>query len=114
MKRLAITMPIVLAGLLIPTLVSAQDQAQLDHGKQVFTDQKCNLCHAIDGTGNAKGPLDNVGANLTADDIRMWIVEAVAMTKKSGAERKPAMKNFTDIPEADLDALVAYLAGLKE
>jgi len=104
---------VVLLATLAPLPALAQDQAQIDHGKQVYAAQRCSLCHAIGGTGNAKGPLDNVGSKLGEDDLRLWIVDAVAMAKKAGAERKPAMKNFTNIPDEDLAALVAYLASLK-
>lgn len=113
MRRIAIPLVTLFGILLLPTLASAQDQAQLDHGQKVFMDQKCTLCHAIGDTGNAKGPLDGVGSKLTADEIRMWIVDAVEMAKKTGADRKPPMKNFTAIPDNDLEALVAYLASLK-
>ena len=45
-------------------------------GEQVYAAQKCATCHALDGKGQAKGPLDGVGTKLTADEIREWIVES--------------------------------------
>ena len=52
-------------------LVSASAAAQnLDKGAAVFVAQKCSLCHALDGKGNAKGALDTVGSKLKADEIR--------------------------------------------
>jgi mono/diheme cytochrome c family protein len=82
-------------------------------GEKVFADQKCALCHAIGGKGNAKGPLDEVGSKLSADDIRAWINDSKSMTTKTGATRKPDMKAYT-IPKNDVDALVAYLSTLKK
>lgn len=35
------------------------------------------------------------------------------MTAAAKATRKPAMKAYANLPKADLDALVAYLASLK-
>ena len=67
----------------------------------------------VAGKGNAKGPLDNVGAKLKADEIREWIVDAPGMTAKTKAARKPAMKAYT-LPKEDVDALVAYMASLKK
>ena len=90
--------------------VFAQDKAQ---GEKVFADQKCTLCHSVAGKGNAKGPLDDVGSKLPAADIRAWITDANAMTAKTGATRKPAMKQYT-LPKEDVDALVAYLSTLKK
>jgi mono/diheme cytochrome c family protein len=89
---------------------AAQDKAK---GEKVFADQKCSLCHSIAGKGNAKGPLDDVGAKLKADEIRLWLTDAKGMTAKTQATRKPEMKQYT-LPKDDVDALVAYLGSLKK
>jgi hypothetical protein len=68
----------------------------------------------VAGKGNAKGPLDDVGAKLPADEIRQWIVAAPEMTAKTKAPRKPVMRAYTALPKEDLDALVAYLQTLKK
>ena len=82
-------------------------------GEKLFVDQKCTLCHSIAGKGNVKGPLDGVGTKDSAADIRAWITDANAMTAKTGAARKPAMKQFS-LEKEDVDALVAYLTTLKK
>jgi len=89
----------------------AQDAA---HGKQLFTDTKCGVCHSVAGTGNKKGPLDDVGSKLPAGDIREWIVSAPEMAAKAKADRKPPMKAYTDLSKADVDDLVAYMQTLKK
>jgi mono/diheme cytochrome c family protein len=94
------------------TTARAQDAAK---GAQVYAAQKCSTCHAIAGKGNQKGPLDDVGSKLSADDIRQWVVDPVAMTKKHNAMRKPVMPaKYSGLPKDDLDALVAYLGSLKK
>jgi mono/diheme cytochrome c family protein len=93
---------------------AAQDQAQIERGMKVYADQKCSVCHAIAGKGQAKGPLDDVGSRLTADEIREWMVNPAEMTKKTKAERKPFMRAYPNLPKADLDALVAYMLSLKK
>jgi len=90
--------------------VAAQDLAA--QGAKVYAAQKCSVCHAIAGKGNAKGSLDAVGSKLSAADIRAWIVDAKGMTAKSNATRKPLMKAYS-LPKEDVDALVAYLSTLK-
>lgn len=104
-----------IGGIALATLAVApalaQDAAQIDKGKAVYEAQKCALCHAVGGRGNAKGPLDKVGATLSADDIRKWIVSPKEM--KSATGRKPEMRAYPSLPAADLDALVAYLRSLK-
>ena len=83
-------------------------------GATVFAAQKCSLCHGLDGKGNQKGALDQIGSKLTADEIRQWIVTPSEMTAKSKATRKPAMKAYPNLPKEDLDALVAFLHSKKK
>jgi mono/diheme cytochrome c family protein len=82
-------------------------------GEKLFIDQKCTLCHSIGGKGNVKGPLDEVGSKLSADDIRAWLTDAKTMTVKTKATRKPEMKAYS-LPKEDVDALVAYLSAMKK
>ena len=91
---------------------AAQD-AKVTKGQQIFTDQKCTLCHSIGDKGNKKGPLDGVASKLSADEIRSWITDAKGMTAKTKATRKPEMKAYA-LPKDDVDALVAYMATLKK
>ena len=111
MKRglIAIVSVAVLTG--FAGLAGAQDAAK---GAQVYTDQKCSLCHSIAGKGNPKGSLDGIGSKLKAEEIREWIVNPAEMATKAKAERKPAMPaKYKDLAKADLDNLVAYLSSLK-
>jgi mono/diheme cytochrome c family protein len=105
-------------GVVIVTLAgtagAAWAQSPVERGQQVFTAQKCAICHSIAGKGNAKGILDDVGAKQSADAIRQWIVDAPEMAAKAKAERKPPMKSYASLPKEELDALVAYLASLKK
>jgi mono/diheme cytochrome c family protein len=87
--------------------------AKVERGKQLYTEQKCKLCHSIEGVGNKKGPLDEVGGKLSAEEIKHWLVNPKEMAAKAKAERKPPMKAFDKLPAADLDALVAYIQTLK-
>jgi mono/diheme cytochrome c family protein len=98
----------------VSSLAWAQNAAQVQKGQQVFMEQKCSICHSINGTGNKKGPLDGVGSKLSADDIRKWITSAPEMAAAAKAERKPVMKAYTTLSKDDLDALVAYLSSLKK
>ena len=104
----------LVGALLAVTAGAAAAQSPVDKGQQVFTAQKCAICHAIAGKGNGKGVLDGVGTKLSADEIRQWIVNAPEMAAKSKADRKPPMKAYASLPKDELDALVAYLASLKK
>lgn len=98
----------------LATPAFAQDPTAVGRGENVFAAQKCSICHAVADKGNKKGPLDEVGAKLSADDIRRWIVNAPEMAAKTGAQRKPAMKVFANLSASDIDDLVAYLQTLKK
>lgn len=108
---------IVLAAAALAAVVATQAAAQdtkVERGKAVYTEQKCKLCHQVAGEGNAKGPLDDVGSKLKADEIKQWLVDPVKSAEKAKATRKPAMKSYSTLPAADIDALVAYMESLKK
>jgi mono/diheme cytochrome c family protein len=94
--------------------VLASDAKRVAHGETVFAAQKCSLCHSVAGKGNKKGPLDEAGTKLTADETRQWLVHASDMTAKTKSTRKPVMKDYAKLPEDDIKGLVAYLQSLKK
>lgn len=104
---------VIVMLLVAARFASAQSPAQIEPGQKVFAAQKCSICHSVAGLGNKKGPLDGVGAELSADEIRQWLVKAPEMAAKAKSDRKPAMKAYT-LPKDELDALVAYLQSLKK
>jgi mono/diheme cytochrome c family protein len=112
------TTRILLAAALMVSLATATTlragQGDAKRGQEVYTAQKCQVCHAIAGKGSKTNPLDGVGAKLSADDIRQWITHPTEMTAKAKSTKKPPMPaKYASLPAADLDALVAYLASLK-
>jgi mono/diheme cytochrome c family protein len=106
-----IRVTIAFVGLVAVTSIASAQSAE--KGKDVFTAQKCSICHSIADVGNKKGALDKVGAKLSAADIRNWITAAPDMAAKAKADRKPAMKAYTTLAREDVDNLVAYLQTLK-
>jgi mono/diheme cytochrome c family protein len=111
MARALVTAALLTA---VAVVVSSQPvSAQADRGQQVFAAQKCSMCHAVAGKGNAKGPLDGVGGKYSAAELKEWVVNAKGMAEKTKATRKPPMRDFSALPAADVDALVAYLRTLK-
>jgi mono/diheme cytochrome c family protein len=90
------------------------DAAQEKKGQEVYTAQKCQLCHSIAGKGNKANPLDGVGAKLSAAEIKQWITNPVEAAAKAKSAKKPPMPaKYAKLPAADLDALVAYMQSLK-
>jgi mono/diheme cytochrome c family protein len=111
-KRFLITTTLVIAvGCATAMPAAAQDAKK---GQEVYAAQKCQVCHAIAGTGNKALPLDGVGAKLPAADIKQWILQPVEAAAKHKSTKKPLMPNkFGSLPAADVDALVAYMLTLK-
>ena len=111
-------MRVIVAGLavamwLVGGIASAQD-AKVQAGMKVYDAQKCAMCHSIAGKGNAKNPLDGVGAKLSDAQIKEWIVAPGDAAKKASSTAKPPMKAYDKLPAADVDALVAYMKSLNK
>jgi len=87
--------------------------ALLERGQKVYAAERCALCHSIGTAGNRRGPLDNVGNKLSADEVREWLVDAPGMTKKTKSERRPLMRSYPNLSAEDTAALVAYMLSLK-
>jgi len=95
-------------------IAQAQDAAAVKKGQEVYTAQKCSMCHSIAGKGGKANPLDGVGAKLSAADIKSWIVTPVEAAAKAKSTKKPPMPaKYGKLPAADIDAMVAYMLSLK-
>ena len=101
----------VTAGFLAAVTTAEAGDAQVDRGIAVYKAQKCNLCHMIAGEGK-KHTLDGVGVKLATEDIRQWLVDPKGAAAKHKSTAKPVMKDYSKLPAADIDALVAYMKTL--
>jgi mono/diheme cytochrome c family protein len=86
------------------TKSQASQTATVARGRTVYVEQRCRVCHSIEGDGNTRSPLDDVSRRLTEREIRLWIV--------APQEMNPAVaKRGYQLSEEDLNALVAYLTA---
>jgi mono/diheme cytochrome c family protein len=108
-RFLVIAAAATLGSLGSASLAAAQD-AQVQRGIAVYAAQKCSLCHKIAGVGK-RTTLDGVGTK-SADEIRLWMTDAKAAAAKAKSTAKPVMKDYSKLPAADIDALVAYMKTL--
>lgn len=84
-----------------------------ERGRSVFARENCSTCHAIAGVGNPRASLDGVGSRWEPAELRAWITGtgiAADLLPPAIAKRK---QRYQSIPEADLQALIAYLSSLK-
>jgi mono/diheme cytochrome c family protein len=84
----------------------------IEAGKKIYADNKCAVCHSIEGVGNKKFPLDSAG-KMTVDEIKAWLTDAKGEAAKEGKKMTLPMKSYKTLPAADFDALVVYLQSLK-
>src|SRR5579871_3244376 len=83
-------------------------------GQEVYTVQKCQMCHSIGGKGGKSSALDGIGGKMSGDEIKHWIVDPTDAAAKAKSTKKPPMpKKYGSVPAADIDAMVAYLSSLK-
>jgi mono/diheme cytochrome c family protein len=101
-------------GMATPLAAAAQDDAAIKKGQEVYTAQKCQMCHSIAGKGGKQSALDGVGKKLSVDEIREWITHPTEAAAKAKSTKKPPMPaKYAKLPAADIDALVAYMQSLK-
>jgi mono/diheme cytochrome c family protein len=111
----SIAVAVVLTG--TGTAAQAPDAKLAGEGKKLYATYKCEKCHQIDGRGSKKGPLDGVGAKLTAADIRKWLTDPAAMEAKmdkkpTGTDAMSFALKTKGIEPHEVDALVAYIQTL--
>lgn len=90
------------------TVPAAQDSALVAQGRELFRSVGCTGCHAAEGEGSRRIPLDGVGSRLSADTLRAWVVDPRSVAP---SVRKPA---YDDLPDDEVNALVAYMLSLTE
>jgi mono/diheme cytochrome c family protein len=110
MGRFLVAAAVVIGSLGASSLAHAQD-GPVQQGMAVYKTQKCSLCHIIAGVGK-KHELDGVGAKLSDAEMREWLLHPKEAATKAKSTAKPVMKDYSKLPPADLDALVAYLKTL--
>ena len=91
----------------------APEPALVARGRVVYEEQACARCHAVAGAGNPRAALDGVGARRSVDELRDWVTaQGVARPQLSRTAQR-AKERYGALPEADLDALVAYISSLR-
>jgi mono/diheme cytochrome c family protein len=80
-------------------------------GHAVFK-KHCASCHSVNGMGGAVGPELNVPANVT----EYWNRAALKQFIRNPASirNKAKMPTLTDLSDADVDAVIAYLVRMKK
>lgn len=104
---------VIFATVLVAIAAPAVAQDKVATGAKLYGDNKCSVCHSINGVGNKKFPLDGVGKRLSAEAAMLWMVDPKAAADKAGKKMTMPMKSYKTLSAADLDAIVAYMLSLK-
>jgi cytochrome c2 len=107
MKWKWITGAIIVSFIIAGGSVLFSQSAAVDQGKEVYTLQKCALCHSIANSSEGVA-LDGIGARLRPDDMKRRI--RAPRDVRAGSE----MKEYPNLTERDLNNLIAYLQTLKQ
>jgi mono/diheme cytochrome c family protein len=108
--RLVVCMSLISYALALAAPAEAQDK--IAAGKKVYADNKCAVCHSIDGVGNKKFPLDGI-SKKTVDEIKGWLTDPKAEAAKAGKKMTLPMKSYKTLAPENFGALVIYLQSLK-
>jgi mono/diheme cytochrome c family protein len=103
----------VLAVLISVAGLGAQDAKKVAAGKDLYQKYACEKCHQIAGKGSKISPLDGVASKMTAAEMKQWITDPDSMTAKLAKKPAAKMKKI-EMPEPEVDAIVAYLQTLKK
>ena len=87
--------------------------ADTARGRELFAALGCTRCHAVDGVGNPRRPLDGIGDLRSAASLRAWTLAEGAVADSLAPAAVTAKRRYAEVPEADLDALLRWLAAVE-
>jgi len=83
-------------------------------GREVFRARGCERCHSVAGTGSPRFPLDGVGARRTAAELLAWTIAEPAVRDSLSPSAVRAKRRYEGMAEADMQALIRYMAALRQ
>jgi mono/diheme cytochrome c family protein len=102
------------AAPVVPPPADPPDPAEVQRGRTAFEEQGCLRCHRLEGEGSPRSPLDGVGARLTPEAIRAFIVAADEVRASLSPSVARQKTGYAQLPAAELDALVTFLAASRD
>ena len=91
----------------------AGEAADSARGRVVFRERTCERCHSVAGVGSPRYPLDGVGSRRTAPELRAWTIAASVVADSLSPSAARAKRGYAELPAADMNALLRYLASLR-
>ena len=82
-------------------------------GRAVFASQGCGGCHSAAGVGSGRIQLNGVGSRRSRGELRAWTIGDASVASSLAPATLRRKQGYAQLPAADLDALVAFLASLQ-
>ena len=92
--------------------LAALQVADSVRGRAVFEKQGCGGCHSAAGAGSGRIPLNGVGSRRSRAELRAWTIGDASVASSLAPATLRRKQGYAQLPTADLDALVAFLASL--
>ena len=90
-----------------------EHQERIIHGKKIYQQQACAMCHAIEGQGNPRYPLDDAATKRTEAELLDWITGNENI-KDQISERILVLKNSNSkLSEHEIESLIIYLQSTR-
>lgn len=91
----------------------AVDIEKIKRGMQVYDQQNCAMCHAIEGRGNPRYPLDGVGEKRSVEELLHWVIGDASIKDQLSAGSYRLKQTHRELPGDELETLIYYLQSLK-
>lgn len=89
-------------------------QKQIARGREVFARRDCSGCHSVAGKGSPRSPLDGIGGRRDREELRAWVVAEESVQAELSPRAIAAKQDYAQLPDTEMDALLAYLGSLRE
>jgi cytochrome c5 len=109
----AVQNPPAASTLVVAVSVDGAAAALLARGREVVVANDCLMCHSIAGEGSPRSLLDGVGSRLSETEILQFATADEAVQEDLAPRAIKAKRPYAELPQEDLQAMVAYLASLK-
>lgn len=93
---------------------TSEDAKHIAEGRRVYESLDCATCHSIAGQGSPRSPLDGVGTHLDPAGIRAWILGEDSVAEDLSPRALRVKRAYRELDDAQIDAMVSYLANLTE
>lgn len=95
------------------TRLTTEILARINHGKKIYQQQTCALCHSISGQGNPRYPLDGVGSKHNAEELQSWATGDDRLKDQLSKRTLMLKQRQTSLSNDEIESLIMYLQSIR-